>query len=254
MEDSDVILYEKHDAIAIITFNRPKALNALNTQVNTAVVDMFKRAEQDNEIKVVILTGAGEKAFVAGADIKEMQDLDAVGAREFALRAKRAVDSIYHLKKPVIAAVNGFCFGGGLEYALACDFRVASENAKFALPEITLGIISGSAGTQRLPRLIGMGKAKEMIYSGAAINAQDALQLGLVNYLFSKETLIAETLALAGKIAGRSATALALAKSAINRGAEADIDTASMLEIDCFALCFTTAEQKAAMAAFTSKK
>lgn len=140
------------------------------------------------------------------------------------------------------------------EYALACDFRIASENANFALPEITLGIISGSAGTQRLPPLIGMGKAKEMIYSGVAINAQEALNLGFVNCLFSKETLITETMTLAGKIAVRSAVALSLAKSSINRGAEADIDTASMFEIDCFALCFTTEEQKVAMAAFASKK
>ena len=254
MEEMDLIQYEKQDAVAIITFNRPKALNALNTCVNIALVDIFNRANLDQDVKAVILTGAGEKSFVAGADIKEMQHLNAVEAREFALNAKRAVDGIYHCKKPVIAAVNGFCFGGGLEYALACDFRVASENAKFALPEITLGIISGSAGTQRLPRLIGMGKAKELIYTGAIINAQEALSLGLVNYVFTRETLINETMAIARKITSRSSVALMLAKSSINRGAETDLDTASMFEIDCFALCFTTEEQKKAMAEFTSKK
>ncbi|MDD5169544.1 MAG: enoyl-CoA hydratase-related protein [Syntrophales bacterium] len=254
MEHEDIILYDKQNGIALISFNRPKALNALNTNTNLALVEALDRAEKDDEIKVVIITGAGEKSFVAGADIKEMQNLGAIGAREFALNAKRSVDRIYHLKKPVIAAVNGFCFGGGLEYALACDFRVAAENAKFSLPEITLGIISGSAGTQRLPRLIGMGKAKELIYTGAIINAQEALSLGLINYVFPREALIKETMALAGKIASRSSVALSLAKSAINRGADADMDTASMFEIDCFALCFATEEQKKAMAEFTSKK
>ena len=254
MEDAEVVLYEKRGSIALVTFNRPKALNALNTQVNIALIEALGRAEQDDEVKVVILTGSGEKSFVAGADIKEMQNLGAIEARAFALNAKKATEKIYHLKKPVIAAVNGFCFGGGLEYALACDFRVASENAKFALPEITLGIIPGSAGTQRLPRLIGMGKAKEMIYCGLVVGAREALDLGLVNYVFNKESLIAGTTAIAEKMTVRSAVALSLAKSSINQGAEADIDTASMFEIDCFALCFTTEEQKRAMAAFTAKK
>jgi enoyl-CoA hydratase len=254
MEDAEVVLYEMRGSIAFVSFNRPKALNALNTEVNLALVEKLARAEQNDEVKVVILTGSGEKAFVAGADIKEMQNLGAVAAREFALNAKKSVDKIYHLKKPVIAAINGFCFGGGLEYALACDFRVASENAKFALPEITLGIISGAAGTQRLPRLIGMGKAKEMIYCGSVITAQEALNLGLVNYVFPRESLITETMAIAEKMTVRSAVALSLAKSAVNRGVETDIDTASMFEIDCFALCFTTEEQKRAMAAFAAKK
>lgn len=254
MEQEEIILYDKQNSIALISFNRPKALNALNTNTNMALVEALDRAEKDNEIKVVIITGTGEKSFVAGADIKEMQNLGAIGAREFALNAKRSVDRIYHLNKPVIAAVNGFCFGGGLEYALACDFRVASENAKFALPEITLGIISGSAGTQRLPRLIGMGKAKEMIYTGAVIKAQEALSLGLINYIFPQEVLIKETMAIAEKMASRSSIALSLAKSSINRGADTDMDTASMFEIDCFALCFATDEQKKAMTEFTSKK
>ena len=250
----DVILYEKNDAIASITFNRPQALNALNSEVNLKLIEALDAAERDEAVKVVILTGTGDKAFVAGADIKEMQNLDAIGARDFALKAKRAADKIHHLKKPVIAAINGFCLGGGLEYALACDFRVASEKARFALPEITLGIMPGSAGTQRLPRLIGTGKAKELIYTGAIIGAQEALALGLVNHVFAKETLIAEATAIARQIAGRSPVALSLIKSAINRGMETDLETASLFEIDCFALCFTTEEQKQLMAAFVSKK
>jgi enoyl-CoA hydratase len=160
MAEHDVVLYEKNESIAILTFNRPEALNALNTEVNIQLVDKLDTAEKDAEVKVIVLTGSGEKAFVAGADIKEMTDMDAMGAREHALKAKRAVDRICHLTKPVIAAVNGFCLGGGMEYALACDFRVASENARFGLPEINLDIMPGSAGTQRLPRLIGMGKQR----------------------------------------------------------------------------------------------
>ena len=217
MDHQETILYQKTDRIALISFNRPGALNALSQEVNICLIEALDRAEQDVEIKVVVITGAGEKAFVAGADIKEMHRLDPLGARNFALHAKRAVDKISSLKKPVIAAVNGFCFGGGLEYAMACDFRVASENAKFGQPEITLGIIPGSGGTQRLPRIIGMGKAKEMIYSGGTINAREALSLGLVNHVFEKNDLIPKTLELASRIACNSGHALALAKSAIDK-------------------------------------
>lgn len=141
----DIILCEKRNGVALVIFNRPQALNALNTEVNLKLIELFDALEKDGEVKVVVLTGAGEKAFVAGSDIKEMMSLDAIGAREFALNAKRAADKIYNLSKPVIAAINGFCLGGGLEYAMACDFRVAFENAKFANPEITLGIKIGRA-------------------------------------------------------------------------------------------------------------
>ncbi|MBN2517174.1 MAG: enoyl-CoA hydratase/isomerase family protein [Deltaproteobacteria bacterium] len=248
-----VVLYEKKENIAILTFNRPEALNALNTEVNIQLIDKLDTAEKDAHVKVIVLTGSGEKAFVAGADIKEMIDMDAMRAREHALKAKRAVDKIYHLTKPVIAAVNGFCLGGGMEYALACDFRVASDNARFGLPEINLGIMPGSAGTQRLPRLIGIGKAKELIYTGSMIDAEQALNLGLINYIFTGEYLLNETLKLAKKIASKSTVALSLIKSAMNKGTEIDLESASMFEIDCFALCFTTKEQKEGMAAFVKK-
>jgi enoyl-CoA hydratase len=253
MRGRDVVLYEKKDNIAILTFNRPEALNALNTEVNIQLIDMLDTAEKDTEVRVIVLTGSGEKAFVAGADIKEMTDMDAIGAREHALKAKRAVDKIYHLAKPVIAAVNGFCLGGGMEYALACDFRVASENAQFGLPEINLGIMPGSAGTQRLPRLVGMGKAKELIYAGSMIDANQALNHGLINYIFTGASLLDETLKLAKRIASKSPVALSLIKSAMNKGTEIDLESASMFEIDCFALCFTTKEQKEGMAAFVKK-
>ena len=254
MEANQLILYVKNNSIAILTFNRPVSLNALNTEVNKKLVELLDEAEADSEIRVVILTGSGEKAFIAGADIKEMQNLNSIGAREFALNAKRAADKIYNLKKPVIAAINGFCLGGGLEYALACDIRLASENAKFALPEITLGIMPGSAGTQRLSRLIGVGKAKELIYTGAMISAQEALELGVINHVYKKETLMDEAKSIAEKIAGKSSVALSLIKSSINKGTEIDLETASMFEIDCFALCFATEEQKILMKAFATKK
>jgi enoyl-CoA hydratase len=253
MSKDDIILYEVQDGIAILTFNRPKALNALNSEVNLKLVELFEKAGNDDQVKVVILTGSGEKAFVAGADIKEMMSLDPIGAREFALRAKRAVDAIYKISKPVIAAINGFCLGGGLEYAMACDFRVASGNAKFGLPEITLGIMPGSAGTQRLPRLVGLGRAKELVFTGTVIDAKKALDLNLINHIYSSETLLEETISLAGKITSRSPVSLALIKSAMDKGTEMDLEAASLFEIDCFGLCFATEEQKKSMEAFANK-
>lgn len=249
----EIVLYQKKDNIALISFHRSRAQKARSQEINIRLIEVLDRAEQDAEIKVVVLTGTDEEAFVAGADIREMHRLDPTGVRDFALYSRRAVDKISNLRKPVIAAVNGFCSGGGLEYALACDFRVAAENATFGQPEITLCIIPGSGGTQRLPRIFGSGKAKEMIYSGSTVDAREALSLGLVNYVFGKNDLIPKTLELASKIAGKSGAALALAKAAIDKGAEAGIDTASMFEIDCFALCFTTLAQKKAMAEFVSK-
>lgn len=253
MEDQ-VVLYEKRGPIALLTFNRPAALNALNTEVNLKLIELLEQADGDPEIRVVVLTGSGDKAFVAGADIKEMMSMGAMEAREHAIRAKRVTDKIWGLRKPVIAAINGFCLGGGLEYALSCDLRVASENARLGLPEINLGILPGGGGTQRLPRLIGLTKAKELCLTGDAIDARKALELGLVNHVFPKETLLEEALALAGKIASKSGPSLALIKSAMNKGTETDLESALMFEIDCFGLCFSTEEQKQGMAAFVSKK
>jgi enoyl-CoA hydratase len=252
--EKEVMLYEKKENIAIITFNRPAAMNALNAEVNWKLIELLEAAEADPEVRVVILTGSGEKAFAAGADIKEMINMSAVEARASALRAKRVSDKMWNLKKPVIAAINGVCMGGGLEYAMACDLRIAAENARFALPEINLGIMPGGAGTQRLPRLIGFTKAKELCFTGDAIKAQEALALGLVNYVFPAETLMQEAIALGKKIAGKSATSLMLIKSAMNNGMNMDIESAAIFEIDCFGLCFSTEEQKQGMTAFVNKK
>jgi enoyl-CoA hydratase len=163
-------------------------------------------------------------------------------------------DKIWTLKKPVIAAINGFCLGGGLEYAMCCDLRLAAENAKLGCPEVNLGILPGSGGTQRMPRLIGLTKAKELCMTGAIIDSQEALELGLVNYVYPKETLMEETCALANKITKKSPAALALIKAAMNRGVETDLETALLFEIDSFALCFATEQQKILMMAFLNKK
>ncbi|MFB3925699.1 MAG: enoyl-CoA hydratase/isomerase family protein [Syntrophales bacterium] len=250
----DVVLYEKKENIALLTFNRPGALNALNTEVNLKLMDLLEKAETDPAVRVIILTGSGEKAFIAGADIKEMMNMDAIAAREYAIRAKQVTDKIWNSKKPVIAAVNGFCLGGGLEYALACDVRIASEKARFALPEINLGIMPGSCGTQRLPRLIGITKAKELCFTGDMINAKEALALGLINYIVSQASLLEEAMTLGGRIAAKSAAALMLIKSAMNKGMEMDLESAAMFEIDCFGLCFSTEEQKQGMLDFVNKR
>jgi enoyl-CoA hydratase len=254
MDNTDIMLYEKKGNIALITFNRPKALNALSSAVSLKVVELINRAEADDEIKVIVLTGAGEKAFVAGGDIKEMYELNAMQGRAYAIVAKKAVDALWKVSKPVIAAINGLCLGGGMEYAMACDLRLASEKAKFGQPEINIGVMPGSGGTQRLPRLIGMAKAKEFCFTGDMFDAKQALDLGLINYVYPAESLMDEAMKLAEKIASKSAPALKLIKSAMNLGTEIDVETASMFEIDCFGLCFSTEEQKQKMRAFVEKK
>jgi enoyl-CoA hydratase len=251
---TETVLYRTAGSIAWITFNRPEALNALNTEVNLALMECLNRAEVDPEVRVVILKGAGEKAFVAGADIKEMMTMGSMEAREFALRAKQVTDKIWNLKKPVIAAIHGFCLGGGFEYALACDLRIASENAKMGLPEISLGIMPGGAGTQRLARLIGLTKAKELCLTGGIIDAAQALSLGILNSVCPQEELFPEAAALANKIASKSPHSVSLIKSAINKGTEIDLESAAHFEIDCFALCFSTEEQKKGMEAFASRR
>ncbi len=254
MTEKNVVLYEKQEGLAWITFNRPEALNALNTAVNHALIDCLNQADADPDVRVVILKGAGNKAFVAGADIKEMMSMSAMEAREHAIRAKRVTDTMWNLKKPIIAAIQGFCLGGGLEYALACDLRIAAENAKMGLPEINLGIMPGGAGTQRLARIVGLTKAKELCLTGGMVDAAEALQLGILNKVCPPEMLLPETAALAKKIASKSKHAVALIKSSINKGTEMDLESAALFEIDCFGLCFSTAEQKAGMEAFVTKK
>ena len=252
--ETEVVLYEKKGKIAVLTINRPDALNALNKDVNLALLACLEKADGDDEIRVVIITGSGNRAFIAGADIKEMLPLSSSEAREHGLRSKRLADKLWTIGKTVIAMIDGFCLGGGLEYAMACDLRIASEKSKFGLPEITLGIIPGTAGTQRLPRLIGLTKAKELCLTGEIFDAKRALEYGLVNHVFPPETLVAETYAIANTIVKRGAFAAKMVKSAMNRGTETDLETASLFEINCFALCFSTKDQKEGMQAFIEKK
>jgi enoyl-CoA hydratase len=248
------LLFEKSDGIATVTVNRPKALNALNEETIRELSRCFEGLENDGEVKVVILTGAGEKAFVAGADIAAMASLEAVAARDFALLGQKVLNTIEQLSKPVIAAVNGFALGGGCELALACDLRLASDNARFGQPEVNLGVIPGFAGTQRLARLVGKGRAKELLFTGDMVNAEEAWRIGLVNRVTAPAELLPAARTLAQKIAGKGTVAIALCKDAVNNGLEMDSDKGGRYEADLFALCFATADQKEGMAAFLEKR
>jgi enoyl-CoA hydratase len=248
------LLLEKSDGIATVTINRPKALNALNEETIRELSRCFEGLEHDGEVRVVIITGAGEKAFVAGADIAAMAELDAVSARTFALLGQQVLRGIEQLSKPVIAAVNGFALGGGCELALACDIRLASDNARFGQPEVNLGVIPGFAGTQRLARLVGKGRAKELLFTGDMVGAEEAWRIGLVNRVTTSTELLPTARALAQKIAGKGALAIALCKDAVNHGLEMELDQGSRYEADLFALCFATADQKEGMAAFLEKR
>ena len=248
------LLYDYSDGIASVTINRPKALNALNKATLKELLSLFSAIRDDAAVKVVILTGAGEKAFVAGADISEMQPIDAVTGRQFALLGHQLAAAIENLPKPVIAAVNGFALGGGCELALCCDIRLASETARFGQPEINLGVIPGFGGTQRLPRLIGKGRACELLLTGDMIDAAEAYRIGLVNKLLPAAELLPAARKLAAKIAAKGQVAVAFAKAALRDGLETDLTRACAHEADLFGLCFATADQKEGMLAFLEKR
>ncbi|MTI67292.1 MAG: short-chain-enoyl-CoA hydratase [Firmicutes bacterium] len=247
------LLFKKEDNIAVLSVNRPKALNALNTEVLEELDIAIEKITTDEDIYVVILTGEG-KAFVAGADISEMKDKTPKEAREFAKLGIDVFRKIELLEKPVISAVNGFSLGGGLELSMSCDIRIASEKAKFGQPEVGLGITPGFAGTQRLARLVGASKAKELIFTADMIDSNEAEKIGLVNKVVKKEDLMDEALNLAKKIASKGQIAIRYSKCAINRGFETDIDTGMALERDLFGLCFATDDQKEGMKAFIDKR
>ena len=248
------ILFNVEEEIAIITFNRPKVLNAMNFEVLTEILDAVTICEKDDNIKALILTGAGDKAFVAGADISRMQDSTSVEILPLMELGHRTLRLIETMPKPSIAAVNGFALGGGTEIALACDIRFASENAVFGQPEILIGLIPGWGGTQRLPRLVGMGVAKEMILSGVQVNAQRAYEIGLVNKVFAPDNLLEETRKFARKLTKLPSFALKMAKDAINYGFDLPLDNANKLEVSCVAQCFSTQDQKEGMKAFLEKR
>jgi enoyl-CoA hydratase len=248
------MLFEKDNGIGIVTINRPQAANALNDLAYTELGQVFQEIGNDEEVRVVIITGAGEKSFVAGTDITNMAKLNTQQAREFATGLKKTFDAIANLGKPVIAAVNGYAFGGGAEIALCADIIIASENARFGQLEINVGIIPGSGGTQRLQRLIGINRAKELIYTGAIIDAKTAYEMGMLNKVVPLAELMKEARALAAKLLEKSSVILALAKLAINNGANVDLNTGLNIELQCFAQCFATEDQKEAMQAFLEKR
>ena len=253
MEFKNIIL-EKEGHLAIVTINRPKALNALNSETLKDLNVVLDDLEKDNNIYTVILTGSGEKAFVAGADISEMKDLSEEEGKKFGLLGNEVFRRLEKLDKPVIAAISGFALGGGCELAMACDIRIASEKARFAQPEAGLGITPGFGGTQRLPRLVGEGKAKELIYTCAMVKADEALRIGLVNKVVPLESLMDEAKAMANAIMANAPIAVKLCKDAINRGMQVDIDNAIEIEAEDFGKCFATEDQKEGMTAFIEKR
>ena len=248
------LLYENQDGIAVITMNRPKALNALNQETLDELNQVADMLAKDSSVQVVILTGSGDKAFVAGADIAQMQSMSAMEGRNFGKLGQAVFNKLENLPQPVIAAVNGFALGGGCELAMACDIRIASEKAKFGQPEVTLGITPGFAGTQRLPRLVGKGRAKQLLYTGDVIDAQEAYRIGLVNVVAPAEELMTTAKAVAQKIQSRAAVAVQLCKAAVNEGLDTDLETGTAYEAEVFGLCFATADQKEGMAAFVEKR
>ena len=248
------ILFTVKDRVATITFNRPKALNALNRALLEEFADAVGLVEEREDVHVLVLTGNGDKAFVAGADITEINQLDALGAKHFARRGLEAINRLPQLPIPVIAAVNGYALGGGSEMALACDFIYAAETANFGLPEINLGIIPGFGGTQRLARLIGANMAREMIYTGKMIDAAEALRLGIVNKVFAPEQLMAGVMETAGLMAQKGRVALRAAKQAINNGLNVDLASGLALENDAFALCLASTDAREGTRSFLEKR
>ena len=249
----EVILLTKEEGIATITLNIPP-MNPLGTQVFRELIQAVDDIQADPAVKVVIITGAGEKALAAGADITEMTNLTPVEVHAFSQNSMIAFSKIENLGKPVIAAINGLCLGGGTELTLTCDFRIAAENAKFGQPEINLGIIPGAGGTQRLPRLIGIAKAKELIYLGEIIDATTALNIGLVNKVVPLSSLMEEAVKLAKKLVTKPAVAMKMAKSSINTGMNLDITSALILESQNFIMAFASDDRKEGMSAFVEKR
>lgn len=247
------LIIQDNRAVRVIKINNPEALNALNTAILKELDAAFTEVAEDNGILAVVLTGEG-RAFVAGADISEMKSKNAIEGEIFGKLGASVFRKIELLPKPVIAAVNGFALGGGCELAMSCDIRLASAKAKFGQPEVGLGITPGFSGTQRMPRLIGMGKAKELIYTADIIDAAEAYRIGLVNHVYEPEALMEEAMKMAEKIASKAPIAVKNSKEAINRGIQTDMDSAVAIEAYLFGLCFASEDQKEGMTAFFEKR
>ena len=249
----ETLLVERRGRVAIVTINRPEKRNALNIQTRAEGASVLEELREDEGVGVVIFTGAGDKAFIAGADIAEFAGRTALTQREVML-GRSLFTAIDAFPKPVIAMINGYCLGGGNELALACDLRIASETASFGQPEINLGIIPGGGGTQRLTRLIGEGKAMELILTGDIIDAQTALRLGLVNMVVPAADLSGKTMELANRIAEKSPVALSMAKEAVKLASRSNLDEGLRREVDLFALCFSSEDKDEGVKAFLEKR
>ena len=247
------IRYEKKDNIALVTIDRPEALNALNSTVIAELEQVVTELENDSTVRAMILTGEG-RSFVAGADIGEQYPLDLDGGRRWGQRGSALFRRMERLEFPTIAAVNGFALGGGCELAMSCDIILASEKAKFGQPEVGLGITPGFSGTQRLPRRVGVAKAKELIFSGRMVKADEAERIGLVNAVYAPEALLDGAMEMARSFAKNAPIAVKYAKACIDRGMQTDIDSGIACENELFAMCFATADQKEGMGAFLKKR
>src|SRR6476469_7503516 len=245
---------EKKNAIAYVTIDRPKVLNALNMATMQELWQVFSDLKDDKQIRVVILTGAGDKAFVAGADINELARNNPVEAKAYTHKGQATLDLIENLGKPVIACVNGFALGGGCEIAMACTMRLATENAKLGQPEVKLGIIPGYGGTQRLPRLVGKGIAMQLLLAGEMISAQEALRIGLVNEVVPQADLIARAEAIAQKIIANAPLAVQYAMEAVHKGMEMTLAEGLYLEATLFGVCCATEDKKEGTTAFLEKR
>jgi len=248
------ILFEVQDGVGLLTFNRPKSLNALSPETLEEVNDVVERARTDANIRVLVLTGAGEKAFVAGADITQFPKMNPLQARAFAERGQEIFFKLEQLPKPVIACVNGFALGGGCELAMSCDFIYASDKARFGQPEINLGIIPGFGGTQRLARLVGRAKAKELCMTAEMVDAQQAKDLGLAAKVFPAEQLMEETMKVAKALATKSSSALRAIKQVTDRGMDVDLKTGCALEAEAFGVSFSSQDAREGVAAFLEKR
>ena len=249
----ETLLFEKRDRVGIITINRPEKRNALNIKTREEGAALLDELRGDTSIGVVVITGAGDKAFIAGADIAEFAGRTAMMQRDV-MTARSLFTAIDTFPKPIIAMINGYCLGGGCELALACDIRIASETASFGQPEINLGIIPGGGGTQRLTRLVGEGKAMEMILTGDMIDAKSAYAIGLVNQVFPADQLQAKTMEIANRIAEKSPIALSLAKESVKLASRSNLDEGLRREVDLFALCFSTEDKNEGVSAFLEKR
>ena len=245
---------DNENRTAILTINRPKALNALNPDTLNELSSAVGELQRNPEISVVVITGSGDKAFAAGGDLSVMQPLGPMEARTVAQQAQQLFNDMEYGTKIFIAAINGYALGGGCELAMACDIRIAADNAKLGLPEVNLGIIPGWGGTQRLARLVGRAKAKELMLTGEMISAEEACRIGLVNRVTSNGELMESALDMAKKIAGKSQVAVKLIKESVDNGIEMDLARAYAYEADLFGLCFATEDQKEGMAAFLEKR